>query len=91
MQYVSLEEGERNTEGNERRRRGKDESENQQQTQQRLRFEASLFWWEACAVSYTCTSPHPMEVARLILSQTILWALMINKKYFRCICRLSLA
>ena len=34
MQYVSLEEGERNTEGNERRRRGKDERENQQQTQQ---------------------------------------------------------
>ena len=43
MQYVSLEEGERNTEGNERRRRGKDESENQQQTQQPLRFEARLF------------------------------------------------
>ena len=90
MQYVSLEEGERNTEGNERRRRGKDERENQQQTQQPLRFEASLFWWEA-SVSYTCTSPHPMEVAMLILSQTILWVLMINKKYVRCICRLSLA
>ena len=44
MQYVSLEEGERNAEGNERRRRGKDERENQQQTQQPLRFEASLFW-----------------------------------------------
>ena len=68
----------------------KDESENQQQTQQPLRFEASLFWWQA-SVSYTCTSPHPMEVAMLILSQTILWVLMINKKYFRCICRLSLA
>ena len=43
MQYVSLEEGERNTEGKERRRRGKDESENQKQTQQTLRFQASLF------------------------------------------------
>ena len=43
MQYVSLEEGERNAEGNERRRRGKDERENQQQTQQPLRLEASLF------------------------------------------------
>lgn len=46
MQDVSLEEGLRNAEGKQKRRRGKDESENQQQTQQPsepLRFEARLF------------------------------------------------
>lgn len=42
MQDVSLKEGVRNKEGKEKRRRGKDESENQKQTQQPLRFEARL-------------------------------------------------
>ena len=94
MQDVSLEEGLKNAEGKQKRRRGKYESENQQQTQQPsepLRFEARLFWGEACAVSYTCTSPHPMEGAMLIVSQTILWVLMTKKEYFRCICCLTLA
>ena len=42
MQDVSLEEGVRNKEGKEKRRRGKDGSEIQQQTQQPSRFEARL-------------------------------------------------
>ena len=91
MQDVSLKEGVRNKEEKEKRRRGKDESENQKQTQQPLRFEARLLWKEACVVSYICTSPHPMGVAMLIVSQTILWVLMTKKKYFMCTYRLSLA
>ena len=42
MQDVSLKEGVRNKEEKEKRRRGKDESENLKQTQQPLRFEARL-------------------------------------------------